>query len=180
MALDILILVVAVGAFIMGFVKGILGQVGQIAGVIVGIAVSRIFGSTVAGWFASAGGPTAFETVCGYAVTFVVAFLGVWLLIRAVKAVINVLYLGFVDRLAGAIFNLILWCLMLSLAVNLYAVATNDVKLLDGDSHKPWRTAVIRLAPVVLGYIGSDALNKISTEDVFNYDTQQSVNDKDE
>ena len=176
MAFDILIIVLVAVAGITGFIKGILGQAGQIAGVIAGVVSARLFGAMVTGWFAeSAGSPTAFESVCGFTVAFLVAYLAVWLIVRALRAVVKALHLGIVDRLAGAVFKIGLWSLLLSIAINLYAAATNDVELLDGDPDRPWRTAIIRLAPVTLGYLGREALNNISTTDVFNYDRQQSA-----
>ena len=181
MAFDVLILVVAVGACVTGFVKGILGQVGQVAGVIAGVALARIFGVAISGWFATAeAAPSAFEYACGYSIAFIVGYLGVWLIVRVIRAAVRALHLGIVDRMGGAVFTLLLWGLLLSGAVNLYALATNDVELLEGDSQRPWRTAVIKLAPVTLGYIGHEALNNVSGKDVLNYIGSKSENNKDE
>ncbi|MDE6300127.1 MAG: CvpA family protein [Muribaculaceae bacterium] len=181
MAFDILIFVVAGVGCITGFVKGILGQFGQLAGLAAGVIFARLTGGIVGGWLASSpDGPTAFESVCGYTIAFFVAYLSVWLAVRALRAVVRALHLGIIDRLAGAVFTTLLWSLMLSLAVNLYAVATDDAALLDGDARKPWRTVVVRLAPVTLGYLGRETLNNISDKDVFNYIRQQSDNDNNE
>ena len=181
MIFDILILVVAAGACIMGFMKGILGQLGQLGGFIAGIVLARLFGSSLAEMFADqAGTPSAFESACGYTITFFIGYLGVWILVRALRAAVRALHLGIVDRLAGAAFSLLLWGLMLSLAVNLYALATNDVDLLDGDSKRPWRSITVRLAPVALGYLSRETLNNLSEKDVLNYVGHKSESTKNE
>lgn len=158
MALDILIIVIAASACIVGFMKGIIGQGAQIGALIAGVVVSRLFGGLIAGWLASTqAGPTMFDSVCGYSIAFIVAYVAVWLAFRAFRSMIRALHIGIFDRLFGAVFTLLLWTMMLSIALNIYAAATNDVELIEGDPDRPWRTAVVRLAPVTLGYLASRA-----------------------
>lgn len=155
-AIDILILVVVGVGAVMGFTRGIIGQVGQIAGVIGGIIASRLFGSRLAAFFAGQDAPSAFDNVAGYVVVFLLAYLGIWLVARLVRGTVHAVHLGIVDRVAGAIFKGALWLLMLSMVLNFYIIVSGDVADLH-NAKAPWREATVRFAPAVLGYIGHAA-----------------------
>ena len=118
-AIDILILVVVGVAVIMGFTRGIIGQVGQIAGLIGGIIAARLFGSRLAAFFAGQEAPSAFDNVAGYVVVFLLAYFAVWLVARFIRGTVHAVHLGIIDRLAGAVFKGALWLLMLSIVLNM-------------------------------------------------------------
>ncbi len=157
-AIDILILVVVGVAVIMGFTRGIIGQVGQIAGLIGGIIAARLFGSRLAAFFAGQEAPSAFDNVAGYVVVFLLAYFAVWLVARFIRGTVHAVHLGIIDRLAGAVFKGALWLLMLSIVLNMYIIVTGDDPVLH-DPKAPWRSATVKFAPTVLGYLG-DVANK--------------------
>lgn len=149
-ALDIIIILVAGAGLVIGFTRGIISQIGQIAGLVGGIAAARIFGSTLASAFSKT--PDTLETVCGYIAAFVVAYFLVWAVFRILRKTVHGIKLGIVDRVAGALFKALQWLVVLSLALNLYLAIRFD----DSDirsPQKPWRSAVIDLAPALLGYL---------------------------
>lgn len=152
MALDILILIILIVAGAMGFAKGIISQAGQIVAVIAGIISARLLGQTVTDFFAGDGGATAIDTVGGYGVAFLVAYGVAWLIFRMARGIFHAVHLGIIDRLAGAAFKILQWALMLSLAVNFYLLVSGDDTRLHDES-KPWRGAVVKIAPVTLGYL---------------------------
>ena len=158
MALDIVILVIVIVAGAMGFAKGIISQAGQIAAVIAGIVSARLFGTAVTSFFAGSEAPTAIDTAAGYIVTFLIAYALIWLIFRMARGLFHAVHLGIIDRLAGALFKALQWALLLSLALNVYILAAgNDPQLTD--PQKPWRAAIVKLAPATLGYI-SDKIQK--------------------
>lgn len=157
-AIDILILVVVGVAAVMGFSRGIIGQIGQIAGVIGGIIAARLFGARVAAFFAGADAPSAIDNVAGYVIVFLVAYFAVWLVAKFVRGTVRAVHLGIIDRLAGAVFKGALWLLMLSIALNLYIIVSGPDSTFD-DPKAPWRAATVKFAPAVLGYLAEVANN---------------------
>lgn len=152
MALDILIWVVIGAGAILGFVKGLIGQIGQIVAVIAGVVGARIFGERMARFFAGSASPDMVDYVCAYIAVFIIAYFLFWLIARLLRKTIGAVHLGIVDRLGGAIFKAALWALILSICLNLYLILKGNANELNHPA-KPWREAVIKFAPAVLGYI---------------------------
>lgn len=152
MALDILIWVVVGAGLIIGFFKGIVGQVGLIVGVVAGIVAARIFGDDVARYFAGGNSPDMVDYVCGYVVVFLGAYFLSSLIARLLRRTARAVHLGIIDRICGALFKAILWTFMLSLVFNLYLIVRGNEHALDSPG-KPWRQAVVKFAPATLGYL---------------------------
>lgn len=171
MAIDILILVAVVVGGVIGFNKGIVSQIGQIAAVLVGIVAARMFGAQLADVFSGADAPTTLESVSGYGVAFLGAYCLTWLVARMVRTVFHTVHLGILDRLAGAAFKVLQWALMLSLAVNFYLLVTGDDERLH-DPQSPWRQAVVDLAPATLGYLSDLTHNNQGVKSVNPQTTQ--------
>jgi len=155
-AYDIIILAIAVIALVTGALKGLVHQMGTIAGLICGVLACRFFGGTVADYLVPRDSVHAemLRAVC-YAVVFLVVFFGIALLARLLGAVLSAVKLRVFDRVCGALFRMLLWMLFLSIAVNIYmAIAPADKPHFYSTS-RPWRTAVTSMAPDLLGYIVS-------------------------
>ena len=98
----IIVAIISIGA-ILGFTKGFIRQLASIVGLVVGLLVARAL-------FASVGEKLAEEL--GTSLTFaqVVAFILIWLLVplvflllaSALTRVIEIVHLGFVNRILGA------------------------------------------------------------------------------
>ncbi len=165
-AIDILILVIVAVGGVMGFSKGLMSQAGQIAAVVLGIISARFFGDVLAMLFAGNGGaPSAMDSVCGYGVAFLLAYCLAWLAARAVKGVIHTVHLGIIDRLGGAVFKIVQWGLILSLALNFYLLVSGDDEQLH-DPESPWRQASVDFAPAVLGYLSEITANNTDSSGV--------------
>lgn len=163
--LDILILaVLAVGAVI-GFHRGVVVQVGQIAALIAGVILSRLLGPQVSAIFAGGhGSESAINYVCGHLVVFIAAYGVTFLVFRMIRGTVHCLSLGIIDRLAGAVFKAAQWLLILSVALNLFFLVSGGEGQ-AGQPDKPWRAAAIGFAPALLGYLTQiDNLN--ATDDV--------------
>lgn len=147
----IIIAIVSAYAIISGYMKGLLSQVGQIAGLITGILASRAFTpSLLQALDADAGltvTPFVARVAC-YSLVFLAADLSVIMLARMVKLVVRVACLGTLDRIGGALFKLLKWGLILSLVYNL--CASINVCQPPGEDSNPVERAVYGMAPALL------------------------------
>ncbi len=164
-SLDILILaVIAVGAVI-GFRRGIVVQVGQIAALTAGVILSRLFGPQMSALFAGGhGSESTLNYVCGHVVVFIAAYVVTLLVFRMIRGTVHCLSLGIIDRLAGAVFKAAQWLLLLSVALNIFFLVSGGDEPASQPG-KPWRSAAFGFAPALLGYLTQpDNLN--ATDDV--------------
>ena len=110
----IIVAIISIGA-ILGFTKGFIRQLASIVGLVVGLLVARAL-------FASVGEKLAEEL--GTSLTFaqVVAFILIWLLVlllaSALTRVIEIVHLGFVNRILGAALGALKYILLVSLFVH--------------------------------------------------------------
>ncbi|MDE7153121.1 MAG: CvpA family protein [Muribaculaceae bacterium] len=159
--LDIIILLTLIIAGAYGYWKGIVVQVGSLAGVVVGILFCRLFGTAVADFcgahlfdgMGSANTVHYISLVVACVTLFVVGYAMTRLLANLVHVVAKSLKLNVVDRIAGTLFSIFEWMLVLSILMNLSRVVLNrDLlqysQLADGSVGR----AVAELAPVVFGY----------------------------
>lgn len=147
----IIIGLVLLYAVISGFIKGLLSQIGQIAGLIVGVLAARaLTPSLLAMLRVDAGVETAsmIATVVCYFLVFLAGYFAIVMLARLVKLVVRVACLGTLDRIGGAVFKLIKWTIILSLTYNL-AVASGLSSTPNQSDFWLERT-VYRVAPVML------------------------------
>lgn len=148
--IDILILaVIAVGGVI-GFTRGLMVQLGSIVALVAGVVVARLLGPAVAGLWA--GDSTALDSAAAYGVAFLVGYVAAWLMARVLRKTVHTIHLGIIDRICGAVFKVLQWGLVLSLALNIYMLAAGGDCSLN-ESEKPWRRAAVDFAPAVLGYL---------------------------
>lgn len=150
-ALDILIFAVAGVSAVLGFRRGIVAQVGQIAAVIAGIALARMFGGEAAALLGG-GQPSAINTVCSHIAVFVIVYGLVLIIFKMMRKTVHGLKLGIIDNLAGAIFKAGEWLLLLSIGLNIFFLISGGEGGVRSQS-KPWRAAVIDYAPAVIGYL---------------------------
>lgn len=159
--LDIVILAVFAGSLIYGAWRGLVVQMGAIAGVVVGILFCRLFGEWGAGVVGSAlPSLSSSPEIAGYinsvianVILFAVGYVTTRLLALLVKAVVEAVFMGVVDRILGALFSIFEWMLVLSLALNLWQ-AFSSTSVIAGSRLAGGKAAaaVIDLAPTVFGF----------------------------
>lgn len=164
-ALDIIIVVVALGSVFMGIRKGVISQIGSLGGLVMAILVSRALGGRFAEAMAAGslpgmtpvaeeGVPTYFQLLLAHAILFVACYLTVKVVVHFCKSITNALSLGFVDRLLGGVFSLFKWMLLLSLLLNFWLVLKPETEWASlstlGNHHAV--EFVVALAPQVLGW----------------------------
>lgn len=155
-AIDIILLCIVLVALITGAIKGFVHQLGTIAGLIGGVLACRMFGADIADWAIARGTENAgLLRALVYAGVFLAVFLGLALVARLLGALLSAIKLRALDRIGGAIFRVALWLLMTSLALNVYlGICPGDRQRFEVPS-KPWRGAVVDMAPALLGYIAN-------------------------
>lgn len=146
----IIIGLVLLYAVISGFIKGLLSQIGQIAGLIVGVLAARALTPSLLTMLrvdAGVDSASMITTVLCYFLVFLAGYFAIVLLARLVRLVVRVACLGVLDRMGGAIFKLIKWTIILSLVYNL-SVAVGLCNAPDASDYWLERT-VYRVAPAL-------------------------------
>ena len=147
----ITIALVLLYAVISGYIKGLLSQIGQIAGLIIGVLAARALTPSLLTMLrVDAGVETGsmITTVLCYMLVFFVGYFAIVMLARMIKLAVKVACLGIIDRICGAVFKLIKWVLILSLVYNL-GVATG-VCAAPGAGHNWLERTTYRVAPALL------------------------------
>lgn len=150
-AIDIILLVVALVAVVTGAMRGFLCQAGTIVGLVVGVLACRLFGDAATRLLVGSG--SEHETLlraAAYTGVFIVSFIGVSLVARLLDSAFSAVCMGWVNRLAGAVFRLALWMVLASLVLNLWLLVSPESA--STFEARPWREAVVDLAPRLLGY----------------------------
>ncbi|MBD5183197.1 MAG: CvpA family protein [Bacteroidales bacterium] len=149
---DIILLVILLAAAVMGCIKGFCAQIGSIAGVVIGIIMCRIFGDNVKVLLFGPQSGMGY-TIAAYAILFVVVYLLCFIVARLFSSTLSALHLGIINRVAGGVFSVLVWAIILSIVINIYLVIEPGDKGFFLNKNKPWRPTVTMLAPNLLGYL---------------------------
>lgn len=159
--LDIIILLTLIISGGYGCWKGIVVQIGSLAGVVVGILACRLFGVWLTDFlhvhlFSGAGDANTvhyISLVVAYVTLFVVGYAITRLLARLVQTVAKSLNLTVIDRILGALFSIFQWMLVLSILMNICMIIFKfNVLVYARLAHGAVGRAVAELAPLVFGY----------------------------
>lgn len=160
-AIDLVLLVLLFASLVLGWRKGLISQAASLLGVAGALIAARLWGADAGVWLtrvlgepspddgAAGGMATRAVSLLGYAAVSVVAWLWIWLLARMLRSAIKVVLLGWVDSLGGAAFMCLEWCLVLSVTLNVYALAVP----LAPDGWGPVACALTGFAPWLWGML---------------------------
>ena len=117
----IIILLALLCAVTSGYATGFLVQLKDLVGFIIGVLVARTLTPLVITMLGNFGVDTSslLVTIICYILVFFAAFLIVVFLAGLLKFMVKAVSLNVVDRLAGALFKLVKWTLIISLVYNL-------------------------------------------------------------
>jgi membrane protein required for colicin V production len=150
-AIDIFLLVIIAGGAILGYRRGLVMQIGHIAGMIGSVVICRLFGGVVADIF---GAESASAIALAYIATFMIGYTAAYMLSRTMNNLLHTLNLGIVDHLAGAVFKVMQYMLVVSIIMQLWlAIQPSEREELCA---KTWRTAIVEFAPTILSMSESD------------------------
>ena len=103
---DFTILLIAVVGFLYGLIKGVIRQVGSLGGFIAGIVVSRFFGNSFSALLREMFDlPEGVSRVIAYSLLFLIVYIICVQLMRLIHHITHHVALGWLDRLAGALFG---------------------------------------------------------------------------
>lgn len=156
--LDIIILIVFVASVIYGFRRGIILQAGALGGLLFGVILCRLaapwLAGLITGTHTTGEAPTYVDSVIANIIMFIAGFLGVKAVAHFFKNVTHALNLGGLDRIAGALFCMFEWMLVMSLLLNLWLIIKPQTSLHSlstlGNGHAI--EAIVAFAPKLLGY----------------------------
>ncbi|MFC2058046.1 CvpA family protein [Chloroflexota bacterium] len=106
--LDAVVIVILAIPTILGFKRGLIKSVIPLVGVIVGIVLAGRFHGSVADWLSNWIESSSQAEIAGFAIIFVVVCLVAMLVARVISGFLHALFLGWVDRLGGVAFGLVL------------------------------------------------------------------------
>lgn len=112
--LDIGLLAALGFAAVRGFFRGFIVEVCALLGIVVGIWVATRFSANVADWI----GLDASKEVLAFIITFIGVLVLVYLLARALTALIDLAQLGLPNKVAGVVFGTLRGAFVLSVLLN--------------------------------------------------------------
>lgn len=156
--LDIVILIIFAASILYGLKRGVIAQLGSVGGILAGIVACHLFGDSAAALTGRLLGTESasacyVNSVMANVTLFIAGYLLTRLIAKLLHAVVHAVFLGIIDRIAGALFSIFSWFLIFSIALNVWQVLTpsTDIaassRLSDGKAAR----AIIDLAPNVLG-----------------------------
>ena len=165
-AIDILISIVFIGAVIYGYWKGVIVQIGSLAGILLGILACRLFGPWLTDLLGGATGASQsidigyINSVVANVILFLLGFISAKLTARLIKTVTTAVKLSLIDKLLGVIFCLFEWFLILSILLNVWQVLRPGTDITSSSTLGNGRAAdvVMDIAPAVLGTETATAL----------------------
>lgn len=160
--LDIVIIVVFLASAIYGLKKGIVVQVGAIAGVVFGIIACRVFGDPVAEYLktilplegASPELAHYVVSVIAYVTLFVFGYVLIRIIASMIKKVAHAAFMGTIDRILGALFSIFQWMLIMSLVLNVWQMFLHSRTVVSYSTLGGGRVAqaIMDLAPLLFGF----------------------------
>lgn len=149
---EVICLLVVLAGIVFGYKRGILVQLGKFAGILGGIIFCNVFANSLAEKFYSEyDEPT--DVLLVHVMAYVIIFIASYIVGSCFGSVFNKLtrkvHLGIIDKLAGAIFNVLEYLLALSIFFNVWVSLFPDSKI--HEDMEGTKAFVFDFAPTILG-----------------------------
>lgn len=126
----IIVLIVLIGA-LYGLIKGVFHQLGSLGGFVAGVLVSRLFGGSFASLLQQMFDlPAGVSRIAAYSLLFLLVYLICLQLMRLIHHISQQVALGWLDRLAGALFGALKYLVIFSILLNLVHIIDPKVRML--------------------------------------------------
>ncbi|MDD2550577.1 MAG: CvpA family protein [Bacteroidales bacterium] len=173
--LDIVLLVVFIFAGFNGYKKGLIAQAAGLIGLLLGIWGAIHFSDFTANlmveqWSFS----SPYLPLISFAITFVIILVGVYFIGKIAEGIVNLAFLGIINKLLGLVFGVLKTALIFSVILLLLGKLSSRVKVVpdnfgeDSFLYGP----VERLAPSIFPYLNFEGI-KDKVEDTFTPDKQE-------
>ena len=104
---DIVILVIALAAFVMGMSKGLVKELAGLLGIVLGAFCAKHFSCFVAEWLTSYIQNELMVSIVAFAIILIIVIVAVHFLANMVDRLIGITALGMVNRLCGGAFSVL-------------------------------------------------------------------------
>lgn len=119
--LDIIILICLILALIHGIIKGFISQAISLISIIVGVWAASHFSDLVYQWLAAhITGSEQTLKIAAFAIIFVIVIVALTLIGKLLEKVIELIMLGWLNRLLGGVFAVAKWVLVMGLIALLF------------------------------------------------------------
>lgn len=126
----IIVLIVLIGA-LYGLIKGVFRQLGSLGGFVAGVLVSRLFGGSFASLLQQMFDlPAGVSRIAAYSLLFLLVYLICLQLMRLIHHISQQVALGWLDRLAGALFGALKYLVIFSILLNFVHIIDPKVRML--------------------------------------------------
>lgn len=157
--LDIVTLVILGIAAVWGYAKGFISQLGGLAAIIIGVIACRMLGPQAVDLMAPP--PATGDSlnrwgivIMVYAVIYLVGYYGVILVAKLLKLAVHTVFLGPLDRIGGALFNVAKVLIVVSFALNIYvSLSGKEVKATGSIFDGKGLEYVMAIAPKIVGAV---------------------------
>ena len=123
-------LIILIGA-LYGLIKGVFRQLGSLGGFVAGVLVSRLFGGSFASLLQQMFDlPAGVSRIAAYSLLFLLVYLICLQLMRLIHHISQQVALGWLDRLAGALFGALKYLVIFSILLNLVHIIDPKVRML--------------------------------------------------
>lgn len=115
--IDLILILIILLFAIQGFRKGLIYEVASLAGLILGIYASFHFAGYLEGYLTEyLNVPEKYSTITAFILIFIMVIIILHFIGKIIENIINVIALGFLNKLAGSVFGLVKGIVLLSLA----------------------------------------------------------------
>lgn len=161
--IDIIMLALLVVMTIIGLVRGLVRQIGDLVALVAGVIGANIWGKACTLWIQA---HTDWSLIICQALAYIGIFLVIYLTIRIVahfiKALTKLVRLGWIDSIAGGLFAAFKTLLLVSMLINLAMVVSHNAEIWKSPAltqSKSYET-VKNFAPRFLDVLDSYGLEK--------------------
>lgn len=126
---DIIMLVLVALMTILGLIRGIVRQIGDLAALVMGVVGANLWGNDVTMWILN---HTEWSLLACQIVAYATVFLTIYLTVRIIagfiKSLAQLVKLGWIDAIAGGLFGAFKTILLVSILLNVAMLITQDAK----------------------------------------------------
>ena len=173
--LDIVLLIVFIFAGFNGYKKGLIGQAAGLVGLLLGIWGAIHFSEFTADFLIDRWSfNSPYLPLISFAITFVVILVAVYFIGKLAEGIVNLVFLGIINKLLGVAFGVLKTALILSVILLLLGKVSGKVRVIpdnfgeDSFLYGP----VERLAPSIFPYLNFEQI-KDKVEDTFTPDKKE-------
>lgn len=140
--LDIVFLVIVCLLMLRGLYRGILIEVAGIVGVILGFWLAKMYSPVLAPYIAKAISTAGWAPVLAFLLIFLLTIFLFTLAAKAIKGILTLTFVGWVDNLFGAFLGLAKGVLVCAVALALFQAFMPNAGFLNGSLFAPWLQVV--------------------------------------